>query len=101
MSSISRRTLLRASVAGSVATAGLSRVAWAQKRGGTTVIAISGEPTAIVGFLHTDTGGFNIASNIYSGLIGLDNNFNPTRNLADSWDMAPYVRGKRPACPAP
>lgn len=51
-----------------------------------------GEPTAIVGFLHTDAGGFNIASNVYSGLIGLDNNFNPTRNLADSWDMTPDGR---------
>lgn len=64
----------------------------AQKRGGTMVIAISGEPNAIVGFLHTDTGGYIIASNIWSGLVGFDNNFEPTPNLAERWEISPDGR---------
>lgn len=62
--------------------------ATAQKRGGTMVIAISGEPNAIVGFLHSDTGGFAIASNIFSGLIGFDADWKPVPNLAERWEIS-------------
>lgn len=67
-------------------------IASAQKRGGTMVIAITGEPNALVGFLHTDTGGYIIASNIWSGLVGMNDNFEPTPNLAERWEVSPDGR---------
>lgn len=60
----------------------------AQERGGTMVIAISGEPNAIVGFLHTDTGGHSIAANIFSGLVGFNEKFEPVPELAESWEIS-------------
>lgn len=74
---------------GLVLAVGFVAPAAAQKRGGTMVIAISGEPSAIVGFLHSDTGGFAIASNIFSGLIGFDNDWKPVPNLAERWEVSP------------
>jgi peptide/nickel transport system substrate-binding protein len=74
---------------------GLGLPAVAQKRGGTMVIAISGEPNAIVGFLHTDTGGFNIASNLFAGLIGFNAEWEPVPNLAESWTISPDGRTYR------
>ncbi|MCF1502386.1 ABC transporter substrate-binding protein [Afifella sp. H1R] len=60
----------------------------AQQRGGTMVIALSGEPSALVGFLHTDTGGHSIAANIFSGLVGLNEDFEPVPELARSWEIS-------------
>jgi peptide/nickel transport system substrate-binding protein len=65
-----------------------SGAALAQKRGGTAVIAISGEPNAIVGHLHTDTGGHNIAANMFSALIGFNTDFEPVPELAERWEIS-------------
>lgn len=66
----------------------LTLPAAAQKRGGTMVIAISGEPSAIVGFLHSDTGGFAISAQIFSGLIGFDKDWKPVPALAERWEIS-------------
>lgn len=84
-----RRTALSLIGAAGLATATGIRPVWAQKRGGTMVIGVTGEPPGIVGFLHSDTNGFIIASNIFSGLIGFDENWNPVPNLAQRWEISP------------
>lgn len=83
------KSVWRVLISSAMATVLLCSPAWAQKRGGTMVMAVAGEPSAIVGFLHSDTGGFVVASNIFSGLIGMDFNYNPTPNLAERWDISP------------
>jgi len=86
LSLIGQATL--AAAPSSVAGLMLTAEARAQQRGGTMVIAISGEPTAIIGFNHTDTGGHAVAANIFSGLIGFDADFRPTPELAESWQIS-------------
>jgi len=85
----SRRQLTRLGAAALAAALTLgASAANAQTRGGTAVLAISGEPGSIVGFLHTDTGGHNIAANVFSRLIDFNEKFEPVPELAKSWEIS-------------
>lgn len=57
-------------------------------KGGTLIIGLEGEPGSLTGFMATDTAALMIASNIFNGLIGLDLDFNPTPDLAESWSVS-------------
>ncbi len=59
------------------------------KPGGTLIIALESEPGTLAPHTTTDTVAFIPATNIYSGLIGLDYNFQPTPDLAEKWSVSP------------
>jgi peptide/nickel transport system substrate-binding protein len=61
----------------------------APKRGGTFIMAISGEPATASAHLTTDTNAVMVATNLFSGLIGLDYDFKPVPDLAESWSVSP------------
>ena len=58
------------------------------KPGGTFIIGIEGEPATATGHLATDTAALMVASNIFSGLISIDFNFEPQPDLAESWEIS-------------
>lgn len=87
--------MLKGIVAGLAMAAALaagSDGAWAQRRGGTMVLAVTGEAPQIVGFMHSDTAGYQVAANIFSGLVGLNDDFQPVPDLAQRWEIAPDGR---------
>jgi peptide/nickel transport system substrate-binding protein len=59
------------------------------KRGGTFIAATEGEPSTLTAHLNTDTTAIMVATNLFNGLVGLDYDFNPTPDLADSWTVSP------------
>lgn len=68
---------------------GTSGVASAQPEpGGTFIIGIEGEPATATGHLATDTAALMVASNIFSGLISIDFDFEPQPDLAESWEIS-------------
>jgi len=58
------------------------------QQGGTFIIGLEGEPGSMVAHLATDTAALMVASNIMNGLIGLDFDFQPTPDLAESWEIS-------------
>ena len=58
------------------------------KRGGTFIIGLEGEPGAATAHLATDTAALMVAANIFNGLIGIDLDFNPIPDLAESWTVS-------------
>jgi peptide/nickel transport system substrate-binding protein len=58
------------------------------QRGGTFIIGIEGEPGSMVAHLASDTAALMVASNVLSGLIGLDFAFESTPDLAESWELS-------------
>lgn len=65
-----------------------SGFAGAQKRGGTMIIAVEGEPTVLTGHLSTDVSAIMVATNLFNGLIGFDFDFKPTPDLAERWEIS-------------
>jgi peptide/nickel transport system substrate-binding protein len=59
------------------------------RRGGTFIMGIEGEPGSLTGHLATDTVALMVASNVFNGLVGIDFNFEPVPDLADSWAVSP------------
>ncbi len=59
------------------------------RRGGTLIIALEGEPGSLTAHLATDTAALIPATNLFNGLIGLDMNFEPTPDLAETWTVSP------------
>lgn len=58
------------------------------KRGGTFIIGLEGEPGTATAHLATDTAALMVALNVFNGLIGLDLDFNPTPDIAESWNVS-------------
>ena len=58
------------------------------QQGGTFIIGIEGEPGSMVAHLATDTAALMVASNVLNGLIGLDFDFEPVPDLAESWELS-------------
>ena len=84
------RIALRALVALSVVAGALTLVnpAFAQKKGGTFIIASEGEPSVLAAHLSTDTSAAMIASNLFNGLISINFDFQPVPDLAEKWDVS-------------
>jgi len=55
----------------------------------TMILALEGEPATLTAHLSSDLPAVMIASNLFNGLIGYDFDFNPTPDLADSWEVSP------------
>ena len=55
----------------------------------TMILALEGEPATLTAHLSSDLPAVMIASNLFNGLIGYDFDFNPTPDLAESWDVSP------------
>ena len=53
------------------------------------ILALEGEPATLTAHLSSDLPAVMIASNLFNGLIGYDFDFNPTPDLADSWEVSP------------
>jgi peptide/nickel transport system substrate-binding protein len=89
MDGISRREVL-AGMSGAALALGLpSGLARAQSRGGTIIIAVATDPNPIVPFQATDTGIYNVATNLFSTMTTLKMDFSVRANLADSWEVSP------------
>jgi peptide/nickel transport system substrate-binding protein len=82
-----RYSLAASAVAVLLATAP-SALADAPQQGGTFIIGIEGEPGSMVAHLATDTAALMVASNVLSGLIGLNFDFEPEPDLAESWGIS-------------
>lgn len=97
--SLSRREFLaKLSLLGATAamSSGLLRIslpspamAAVPKKGGTLIIGVEGEPATACAHLATDTTALMIADNVFSGLIGVDFDFNPKPDLAKSCNVSP------------
>lgn len=61
------------------------------KRGGTLILALSGEPDTMTAHLATDTSAMMAANNIFSAFIGLDMDFMPIPDLAESLNISDDV----------
>jgi peptide/nickel transport system substrate-binding protein len=83
-----RHVLIGAGGLAAASLAGLPGAALAQKRGGTMIIALEGEPTALTAHLSTDVSAIIVANNLFSSLIGFDFDFNPTPDLAERWETS-------------
>jgi len=88
---ISRRQFGKAATAFGVIAGSSTGPAFGQspRRGGTFVIAVEAEPAQAVGLLASDTQTWMVANNLFSGLVGLDFDFQPTPDLAESWTVSP------------
>lgn len=64
----------------------------APKRGGSLIIALENEPSTLGPHLTTDTPTFMVVDNIYNALVLLDENLQPTPDLAQSWTISPDGR---------
>lgn len=65
--------------------------AWAQgtpDRGGTLVVAVSGDPGHLNPGITTGFEVHAVADSIFNGLVGLDDNANPMPDLATSWEVS-------------
>jgi len=93
MRSVLRRTAASVAAAALAASVLLSAAAAqtppAPRKGGTLIIALEGEPGSLTAHLATDTAALIPASNVFNGLIGLDMNFEPIPDLAQSWTVSP------------
>ena len=54
----------------------------------TMILALEGEPATLTAHLSSDVPAVMIASNLFNGLIGYDFDFNPTPDLAESWEVS-------------
>jgi peptide/nickel transport system substrate-binding protein len=63
------------------------------RRGGTWVALVSADPASLNHNLVTDLSSIRAASGLYSALIELNEKFEPTPDLAESWTISPD--GKR------
>lgn len=79
----------RKAVLAAAAIALFSAPALGQKKGGTFIVAMEGEPSVLTAHLSTDTSAVMIASNIFNGLVGADFNLKPVPELAERWDISP------------
>jgi len=59
------------------------------KRGGTLTMALSSEPTALVGLLTSAIDTYFISGKVTEGLVTYDWNFNLKPALAESWEVSP------------
>ncbi|MDQ3256261.1 MAG: ABC transporter substrate-binding protein [Acidobacteriota bacterium] len=59
------------------------------RRGGTIVVAISGDPAGLNPGITTQGSVHQITASIFSGLVAHDFNLNPVPDLATSWEVAP------------
>ncbi|MBI3978576.1 MAG: ABC transporter substrate-binding protein [Chloroflexi bacterium] len=58
------------------------------RRGGTFVIALEGEPPTLNPYINTGTTVTMNTVNIYNFLVGMDFDFKPTPDLAESWEIS-------------
>ncbi len=58
------------------------------RRGGTIIIGNESDPSSLAGHMGGDIAVLRIADNIFSTLIGMDFNFNPTADLAEKWEVS-------------
>ena len=91
VSRLSRRAFLRQSqwaLGGTVGTAVLSPLTWAQETSGsrTLVANIVPEPQGLVGGIAISAPALAISSNIFDALVEYDADFKPTPSLAESWE---------------
>lgn len=59
------------------------------RRGGSLVMVLSGDPAMITPDLTTGVPEVSVGSLIYEGLTRIDENFKPSPNLAESWQVSP------------
>jgi peptide/nickel transport system substrate-binding protein len=86
-----RRSVLAAGTAG-FAAATLSRGANAgdvAKPGGTLVVVLDPEPAGLVAGISISAPAVAVSSNIFDGLVFLDETFAPRPQLAESWETSP------------
>jgi len=82
-----RHTILSWGAAAAFAAA-VAAPAPAQEQGGSFIMAMSGEPQTLVGFLATDTNASMIANNVFSKLVALNPDMTPRPDLAQSWEIS-------------
>lgn len=82
------RNLILFVLTGTVSLLPVPERAGAQQQGGTFIMALSGEPQSLVGFLATDTNANMISNNVFSKLVSLNPDMSPRPELAKSWDIS-------------
>lgn len=83
-----RQLILPALIVAGMALLSLPEKGEAQDQGGTFIMAMSGEPQSLVGFLATDTNASMIANNVFSKLVSLNPDMTPRPDLAESWTVS-------------
>ena len=83
-----RQLILPALIVAGVALLSSPEKGEAQDQGGTFIMAMSGEPQSLVGFLATDTNASMIANNVFSKLVSLNPDMTPRPDLAESWTVS-------------
>ncbi len=82
------RNLIVFALAGAAMLLPVPERATAQEQGGTFIMAMSGEPQSLVGFLATDTNANMISNNVFSKLVSLNPDMTPRPDLAESWEVS-------------
>lgn len=58
-------------------------------RGGTLIVAIDPEPSALTATFNNQYSNRTISANLFDGLLKYDDNYQPQPNLAESWTVSP------------
>jgi peptide/nickel transport system substrate-binding protein len=88
MTKLSRRVMAAAAAAG-LATGPLPVLAQGRpRRGGTTILALEGEPSTLTSHLATDTPAMMVANNLFNALVLLNEKLEPIPDLATRWTVS-------------